>query len=80
MTDISTIFHAAYGKDAVGLKAAVDAVMTDKVSSAVSDISADVAASLFGSTSAFEEDEVEESSEQETQEDQTQEEQSDEAV
>ena len=85
MTDIETIFHSAYTKDAVGLKAAVDAVMTSKVQAAIADLTQDVSASLFGASTGA--DEVEESeqelvdsSDQETQEDSSQEENSDEAL
>ena len=76
MTDISDIFHSAFTKDAVGLKAAVDAAMTARAQEAVSSITADVAASLFGVTNGEEVD----SSDTETSEDSSQEEQTDEAL
>lgn len=78
MTDISDIFHSAFTKDAVGLKAAVDAAMTARAQEAVSSITADVAASLFGATNG--EEEVVDSSDTETIEDSSQEEQTDEAL
>jgi hypothetical protein len=74
MTDISDIFHSAFTKDAIGLKAAVDAAMTARSQEAVSHIAADVAASMFGVTSGVD------SSDEETTEDISQEEQSDEAL
>jgi len=74
MTDISDIFHSAFTKDAVGLKAAVDAAMTARSQQAIADITADVAASMFGVTVG------EDSSDEETIEDSSQEEQTDEAL
>lgn len=74
MTDISDIFHSAFTKDAVGLKAAVDAAMTARSQQAVADMTADVAASMFGATVG------EDSSDEEAIEDSSQEEQTDEAL
>lgn len=73
MTEVSDIFHSAFTKDAVGLKAAVDLAMSARSQEAVQNIAADVAASMFGATSG------EESSDEETV-DSSQEEQTDEAL
>ena len=78
MTTVSDIFTSAFNKDAVGLKAAVDAVMMDKVSLAVSDLTDDVASSMFGATNGDPEDESVESSDENEQEESSEEEQSDE--
>lgn len=56
MTDISAIFHSAIDKDAVGLKAAIDAVMSDKAAEAIDSVYADVAACAFGATNGEEAD------------------------
>lgn len=79
MTDISAIFHSAIEKDAVGLKSAIDALMTDKAAEAIDSVYADVAASMFGST-VGDDAEFDDSSDETEQEDSAEEEQSDETV
>ena len=53
---ISDIFNSAINKDAVGLKAAIDNIMTSKIADAVDAKFPDVAASIFGSTDGHEEE------------------------
>lgn len=79
MTELSDIFHSAFTKDAVGLKAAVDAALSARSQEAVSNIAADVAASMFGVTAG---NDVEEDSSvtDSNIEDSSQEEQTDEAL
>jgi hypothetical protein len=50
MTTIADIFTSAFNKDAVGLKAAINDIMTSKVADAVDAKFPDVAASMFGAT------------------------------
>jgi hypothetical protein len=68
MTEVSDIFHSAFTKDAIALKAAVDAAMIERSQQAISAITADVSASMFGATTG------EDSSDEETAEDVNQEE------
>jgi hypothetical protein len=79
MTELSDIFHSAFTKDAVGLKAAVDAALSARSQEAVSNITADVAASMFGMT-VGDEVEVDSSDTDSNIEDSSQEEQTDEAL
>jgi len=75
MTTIADIFTSAFNKDAVGLKTAIDDIMTSKVADAVDAMFPDVAASIFGATDG--QQEAVDSEEQETTD---QEEQTDENV
>lgn len=50
MSDIEDILNYAWNKDAVNIKPALDAVMTDKINAAVADYTKDYAASMFSAT------------------------------
>lgn len=50
MNEIENIIYHAWNKDAVNLKAAINDVMAARADAAVNDMTADVAASMFGAT------------------------------
>ena len=52
MSDIEDIFGYAWAKDAVNLKPAIDSIMTAKAADLIGNMTADVAASMFGTVSA----------------------------
>lgn len=52
MSDIEDVFGYAWAKDAVNLKPAIDNIMSAKAAEAISNMTADVAASMFGAVSA----------------------------
>lgn len=52
MSDIEDIFGYAWAKDAVSLKPAIDSIMSAKAADAIGSMTADVAASMFGTVSA----------------------------
>lgn len=50
MSNIEDILNYAWNKDAVNLKPALDAAMTDRINAAVADYTKDYAASIFTAT------------------------------
>ena len=54
MTSVSDIMAYAWDKDAVNLKAAIDAVMTDRAAAQIEAMKVDYASSMFGSTNGEE--------------------------
>lgn len=62
MTSVSDIMAYAWDKDAVNLKAAIDAVMTDRAADQIEAMKVDYAASMFGSTNGETMEEVEDNS------------------
>ena len=58
MSDIGDILGYAWAKDAVNLKPAIDNVMSIKAAEAIQNMTADVAASMFGAVSATAEEPV----------------------
>lgn len=47
MSAVTDIFYNAWNKDAVNLKAAIDAEMSSRIAAQVQNMTADVAASMF---------------------------------
>jgi hypothetical protein len=64
MTSVSDILGYAWDKDAVGLKSALDDVLTSRIADQIDAIKVDVAASMFGATNG----EMTEQDSQETEE------------
>lgn len=63
MTSVSDIMAYAWDKDAVNLKASLDAVMTDRIANQIDAMRTDIAASMFGATTGeFEAEQVEDNS------------------
>lgn len=62
MTSVSDIMAYAWDKDAVNLKASLDAVMTDRIADQIDAMRADYAASMFGATNGETMEEVEDNS------------------
>jgi hypothetical protein len=58
MSDIENILGYAWAKDAVNLKPAIDSIMSAKAAEVIGDMTADVAASMFGAVSATSEEPV----------------------
>jgi len=58
MSNVEDILAYAWNKDAVSLKPALDAVMTARAEQQIELMTADVAASMFGSISGQNDDEV----------------------
>ena len=50
MTSVSDIMAYAWDKDAVNLKASLDAVMTDRIADQIDAMRIDIASSMFGAT------------------------------
>lgn len=50
MSTVTDIFYSAWNKDAVGLKAAIDDVMSTRIADQIATYTTDVAASVFGAT------------------------------
>jgi len=55
MSDVGDILGYAWAKDAVNLKPALDNILSAKAAEAISNMTADVAASMFGATSGNDE-------------------------
>lgn len=51
MSEVGDILGYAWAKDAVNLKPALDSVLSAKAAEAISSMTADVAANMFGATS-----------------------------
>ena len=60
MDDIEDIVTHAWNKDSDNLTAVVSSIMSDRANKIVNNMSADVAASMFGSTSAMDEHQTDE--------------------
>ena len=54
MTGIENILAFSWNKDPLNLQLAVDSALNSRTADAIADMTADVAASMFGSTSANE--------------------------
>ena len=63
MTSVSDIMAHAWNKDAVNLKSALDAVMTDRIADQIDAMRVDIASSMFSATTG---EEVEDNSPLET--------------
>ena len=63
MTSVSDIMAYAWNKDAVNLKSALDAVMTDRIADQIDAMRVDIASSMFSATTG---EEVEDNSPLET--------------
>jgi hypothetical protein len=62
MTSVSDIMAYAWDKDAVNLKASLDAVMTDRIADQIDAMRVDYASSMFGSTNGETMEEVDDNS------------------
>jgi hypothetical protein len=62
MTSVSDIMAYAWDKDAVNLKASLDAVMTDRIADQIDAMRVDYASSMFGATNGETMEEVDDNS------------------